>query len=122
MDDEIAVPSQGSPEEARLAREFTEEMYAGYRYLARAINYRARQFLEMVTLHTGVGAAKILLQGRDASDGFTRLWETKMLQHSVEAAVLKPKYEALFTPDERRTARQRLELHEFDVDGFLRQF
>jgi hypothetical protein len=106
---------------ALLAREFTDEMYAGYRYLARTINYRARQFLEMVTLHTGVGAAKLLLQGRDASDGFTRLWEAKMLDHSVEAAVLKPKYEALFTLEERRIARQRLELHEFDVDEFIRR-
>jgi hypothetical protein len=56
-----------------LAREFTEEMYEGYRYLARTINYRAKQFLEMVTMHGGVGAAQRLLQGPDASDGFTRL-------------------------------------------------
>lgn len=108
-------------DEARLARVFTEEMYSGYRYLARTINYRARQFLEMVTLHTGVGAAKLLLQGRDASDGFTRLWEAKMLQYSVEAAVLKPKYESLFSPEERHIARQRLERHGFDVDGFIEQ-
>lgn len=73
-----------------LARQFTDEMYEGYRYLARTINYRAKQFLEMVTTHGGVGAAQRLLRGLDASDGFTRLWEEHQLDHSVEAAVLHP--------------------------------
>jgi hypothetical protein len=111
---------EGSDSE-QLAREFTEEMYEGYRYLARTINYRAKQFLEMVTMQGGVGAARALLRGRDASDGFTRLWQEKMLAWSVEASVLRPKYERLFTPDERDTARRRLEAHGFDVEGFLRQ-
>lgn len=98
----------------QLAREFTDEMYAGYRYLVRTINYRAKSFLDMVTMHGGVGAAKLLLQGHDASDGFTRLWEEGMLEYSVEAAVLKLKYETLFTDKERDVARWRLERHDFD--------
>ncbi|WP_133903148.1 hypothetical protein [Actinophytocola oryzae] len=111
--------SGSDAERERLAREFTEEMYEGYRYLARTINYRAKQFLEMVTLQGGVGAAQALLRGRDASDGFTRLWQENMLDRSVEASVLRPKYEPLFTDQERDIARRRLEAHEFDVDGFL---
>ena len=90
-------------------------MYEGYRYLARTINYRAKQFLEMVTMHGGVGAAQRLLQGRDASDGFTRLWEAHQLDRSVEASVLQPKYITLFTDEERDIARRRLEAHGFDV-------
>lgn len=104
---------------AELTRAFTEEMYEGYRCLARTINYRARQFLEMVTMHGGVGAAQRLLQGRDASDGFTRLWEEGQLNRSVEASVLRPKYTSLFTDDERATARRRLEAHGFNVGSFL---
>lgn len=114
-------PSRSDSERERLAREFTEEMYDGYRYLARTINYRAKQFLEMVTMQGGVGAAQTLLRGRDASDGFTRLWQKNMLDRSVEASVLRPKYGLLFTTEERNTARRRLEAHEFDVDGFLRR-
>jgi hypothetical protein len=38
----------------------------------------------------------------------------------VEAWVLRPEYEVLFTEDERVTARRRLEDHEFDVDRYLR--
>lgn len=104
---------------AELARAFTEEMYEGYRYLARTINYRAKQFLEMVTMHGGVGAAQRLLQGSDASDGFTRLWEQRQLGRSVEASVLCSKYDGLFNEGERAVARRRLEAYGFDVDGFL---
>ena len=87
----------------------------GYRHLARTINYRAKQFLEMVTLHGGVGAAQALLRGRDASDGFTRLWEENKLEWSVEASVLRSKYASLFTDAELDTARRRLTEHGFDV-------
>lgn len=115
------TPSPTEPEHDQLRREFTDEMYESYRYLAKTINYRAKQFLEMVTMHGGVGAAKILLQGRDASDGFTRLWQARMLDRSVEASVLRPKYERLFSGDERAVARRRLEAHGFDVDNFVRR-
>jgi hypothetical protein len=107
------------PDLVQLAREFTDEMHEGYRYLARTIGYRAKAFLEMLTMHGGVGAAQLLLHGRDASDGFTRLWEANMLEHSVEAAVLKAKYTPLFNDEERDVARRRLELHGFDVERFL---
>jgi hypothetical protein len=103
----------------QLSREFTDELYDGYRYLAKVINYRAKQFLEMVTMHGGVGTAQILLRGRDASDGFTRLWQEKMLGHSLEVTVLRPKYQRLFTDHERRIARNRLEAHGFNVEQYV---
>jgi len=110
--------STSSSEDPR-AREFTEELYAGYRFLVRSIRYRAKTFLEMVTLHGGVGAAQLLLKGSHTHDGFTRLWQEQMLEYSVEAVVLKPKYESLFTGDEREVARDRLRRHGFDVDAYL---
>jgi len=39
---------------------------------------------------------------------------------SVEAWILRPWYEPLFTEVERTEARRRLEAHEFDVDRYLR--
>ncbi|MFD9736272.1 hypothetical protein [Umezawaea sp. NPDC059074] len=105
--------------QAALAHEFEAELYEGYRFLARTINYRAKQFLDMVTVHRGVGAAQILLRGPNASDGFTRLWQERMLAHSLEAVVLKPKYGQLFTAEELLTARYRLEQHGFDVEDYL---
>jgi hypothetical protein len=35
------VSSEQEDEQTRLAREFTEELYEGYRYLARMIDFRA---------------------------------------------------------------------------------
>jgi hypothetical protein len=103
----------------QLAHEFTDELYAGYRYLVKAIRYRAKTFLEMVTIHGGVGAAQLLLEGRHTHDGFTRLWQEGMLEYSVEAVLLKPRYASLFTERERAIARERLRLHDFDVDAYL---
>lgn len=105
----------------QLAREFTDELYDGYRYLARTIGYRATLFLQMITMHGGVGAAQILLRGPATSDGFARLWEANMLGHSLEAVVVKPRYGSLFTDDELRTARKRLEDHGFDVKHYLHE-
>ncbi|MDX3663879.1 hypothetical protein PV646_41900 [Streptomyces sp. ID05-26A] len=104
------------PNTEQLAREFTDDLHESYRYLARKIQYRAKAFIEMVALHGGVGAARILLGGPQTHDGFIRLWEAGELSHSVEACVLHPKYAVLFSEDERRAARQRLEDHDFDVD------
>jgi hypothetical protein len=73
----------------------------------------------MVAEHGGVEAARQLLRGRDASDGFTALWEARRLEMSVEAAALLPWYEALFTDEERAVARRRLVDHGFDIDEFL---
>lgn len=83
---------------------------------------RRISFLQMVRASGGVEAAKSLLRsGPNTSYGFEVLWEKKQLGRSVEAQVLGPEYEALFTDDEREIARRRLELHEFDVDAYLRE-
>jgi hypothetical protein len=42
------------------------------------------------------------------SDGFTALWRAKRLDLTVEAHVLKPEFESLFTSDELGIARSRL--------------
>ncbi|MGW6446870.1 hypothetical protein [Lentzea sp. NPDC055074] len=108
-----------APNAEQLALEFTDDLHAGYRYLVRKIQYRAKAFIEMVALHGGVGAAQILLRGPHTHDGFVRLWEAGELDHSVEACVLRPKYAVLFSEDERRVARQRLEDHGFAVDRYV---
>jgi citrate synthase len=68
----------------------------------------------------GAEAARQLLRGRDASDGFTILWEYGRLGMSVEAFVLLPWYRELFTEEQLETADRRLREHRFDVERFLR--
>lgn len=105
----------------RAERELHREMVLGADRLKREIGYNPTRFNQMVAEHGGPGAARQLLRGRDASDGFTVLWEANRLEMSVEACVLLPWYRELFTGDELATARRRLVEHRFDVDAFLRE-
>ncbi|WSW02795.1 hypothetical protein OG509_42200 (plasmid) [Streptomyces sp. NBC_01006] len=95
-------------------------MVAGAQRLKREIGYNPVRFMQMLGEVGGVQAAKQLLRGRNASEGFTNLWSARRLDVSVEAFVLLPWYEGLFTDAERDTARRRLETHEFDVARHLR--
>ncbi len=99
-------------DEAR-AREFEREMVRAIDQLHREIAYNATRWRQMIGEHGGVGAARRLLEGNDASDGVTRLWEAERLD-SVLA------YADLFTDDERETAYQRLRRYDAPVDAWLR--
>jgi len=101
-----------------LADEFERDMRDGVRR-CREFGYNPTYWQKMMGEHGAVGAAKLLLRGSRASDGFTRLWEERHLDLSVEFFILVPKYADLFTAEERAEARRRLELYEFDVDGAL---
>ncbi|MFH9216291.1 hypothetical protein OG944_02610 [Streptomyces anulatus] len=101
-------------------RQFHLDMVAGAQRLKREIGYNPVRFAQMLGEIGGVATAKQLLRGRDASDGFTTLWSARRLDVSVEAFVLLPWYENLFTDAERDTARRRLEAHKFDMARYLR--
>lgn len=79
------------------------------------LNYRPTRFIQMVGKSGGLQAVKQLLRGSDASDGFTKLWEARRLDLSMEALVVLPVYTDLFTPDEKNRARYRLEQYGFEV-------
>jgi hypothetical protein len=104
----------------RAEVEFNREMVTGTERLKREIGYPPNRFTQMIDKHGGPEAVRQLLRGRDASDGFTTLWEAGRLEMSVEAAALLPWYEELFTATERAVARRRLVEHGFDVAAFLR--
>lgn len=99
--------------------EFHREMVEGVDRLKREIGYNPVRFSQMVAESGAPEVARQLLKGRDASDGFTTLWEASRLDMSLEAAVLLPWYEPLFTSAQRSIARRRLTEHGFDVEGFL---
>jgi hypothetical protein len=96
-------------------------MLAGADRLKKEIGYNPTRFNQMVAEHGGPEAVRLLLKGRDASDGFTTLWENGRLEMSCEAFALVPWYKDLFSDDERAVARHRLIEHHFDVDAFVQQ-
>jgi hypothetical protein len=96
-------------------------MIQGSDRLQQEISYNPQRFRQMIAEHGAVQAVRRLLQGSNASDGFTTLWEHQHLDLSCEAIALLPWYANMFSAEELQTARYRLIEHKFDVDAFLSQ-
>ena len=92
--------------DARFEQAMVEKVY---REAGRETGYWAGYFLRSVKQHGGVGAARRLLQRGGISKGLTRLAALGRLDLAMEALVLDPVYEALFTDAERAAARKRLD-------------
>lgn len=114
------MTSPAEPDHAQLSREFHDATLDGYRFLVRTIGYKAKAFIHMVTMDGGEATAHTLLRTPTVSDGFERLRRENMLQHSIEALVLNPRYAELFAEHELEVARTRLAAVGFDVEGYLR--
>ena len=102
-----------------LDLQFHQDMLDVIRRCQQEISYNPTYWSRMVAEQGGVGAARALLQGHPASDGFTRLWAEGRLDLSVEFWMLLPRYESIFTEAEQAEARRRLEAIGFDVDAQL---
>jgi len=78
-------------------------------------NYNATRFFQMVADQGGIDAARMLLHSSTVSDGYTALWERGRLDLTVEHLVLQPRWESLFTEEERHIARSRLKEYGFET-------
>jgi hypothetical protein len=103
----------------RLEHRFTREALAACDRLERDIGYNPTEFRRMVTEYGGVESARRLLNVGPGQSGLERLWQHARLADSLEAHVLHPDFETLFTWRELRRARDRLVDHGFNVDAFL---
>lgn len=92
-----------------LEKRFEQDMIDIYTTAKKECGYNASRFLQMLGDKGGLNAAKQLISKPGGTDGFTTLWEHGRLDLSVEAHVLKPEYEELFSDEERRLCRKRLE-------------
>jgi len=92
-----------------LESEFDQAMLGIYREAKVEEGYIASFFLQMVYDLGGLAAAKQLINSTTPSEGFTRLWELGRLDLTVESVALEPRWKTLFTPEELRRARQRLD-------------
>jgi hypothetical protein len=104
---EPSAPVAPDPRIEDAARAFDRRLREDLAAILRA-GYRPSQFQRMLCEHGAVGTAQRLLAVPQVSDGFRWLWEHRLLQHSVENAVLGGEFAVLFTPDERDTAERRL--------------
>jgi hypothetical protein len=76
----------------------------------------------MVTQLGGDETARRLVNGSDASSGIIRLHDAGLLEYSVEAFMLQPRFSQLFLPADLRRARERLEKYRFPIGDYLARF
>jgi len=94
-----------------IERRFHRAMISIYGTAKRELGYNATRFLQMISEHGGLAAARQLLWSDAPSEGFTTLWERRRLDLTVEARILVTEFEPLFTDEERERARARLEAY-----------
>lgn len=99
--------------------QFHQETIKIVEQLKNEIRYNPTRFIQMLSKYGGPETAHRLLKSAGGSDGFTTLGEAGRLEMSVEAMVVLPWYQALFSPTERAAARKRLTDYGFDVDKFI---
>jgi hypothetical protein len=91
-----------------LEAEFTAAMYTTYEE-GKKRGYYPTYFLQMLGKYEGVETAKRLLAKREIQTGLMKLYELDLLDSSMEAYVVKERYQSLFTEEEVAEARRRLE-------------
>jgi transcription initiation factor IIE alpha subunit len=91
-----------------LKAQFGRRLQWDLREITRRSDYRPTYYQRMLIEHGGWSTARKLLSDSRVHDGLARLWELGLLKYSLEAAVLDPAYQELFTTRELETARQRL--------------
>jgi hypothetical protein len=110
------------PDLEKLANQFHEELLETYVEAKSRCKYNATRFLQMLEEHGGVETARRLLSAGSAMQtGLAELWKCGRLDISVEAKVLLPKYEPLFSAELRENASHRLQQYEFDIDSWLKR-
>lgn len=98
-----------------LEHQFHEAMIQVYKNAKLHCAYNATYFLQMVNERGGLAAARYLISTDVPSEGFTKLWECKRLDLTVEAVALNPIYRELFTEEELKLAKERLEQYGYEI-------
>ncbi|CAN5760206.1 hypothetical protein BH24DEI2_BH24DEI2_10550 [soil metagenome] len=102
-----------------LEQQFDLAMMNIYKRALAEANYKATRFLQMLTTRSGLEVATTLLRSNAVSEGYTALYERQRLDLTVEALVLQPRWQPLFTVEELAMAQQRL--REYQYLGLLAQ-
>jgi len=92
-----------------LENRFNDAMLDIYKRAKRETRYNARIFLGMVVDRGGLSTARYLLNATTVSDGYRALWQRGRLDLTVEALVLEPEWQPLFSLTELKIAVDRLQ-------------
>lgn len=92
-----------------IENKFNEDMKNIYFAAKKELGYNATRLMQLISQKGGLQAAKQLIAKENGTYGFEVLWEKKRLDLSVEALVLRPEYESLFSDEEKKFCKDRLE-------------
>jgi hypothetical protein len=90
------------------ADDFEKAVQAQIREILTTTKYKPRFYMEMVARHGAVQTAIQLARESAPSEGFTRLWEMKRLDLTVEALMCKPQFASDFDAQDIDAARRKL--------------
>lgn len=82
------------------------------------LRYNPTLMIQMIAELGPLDASRRLLDKGEVSEGFTRLWELRRLDLTVEAIALRPELAPLFTAEQLATARERLAKLGFHIPGY----
>lgn len=93
-----------------LEDDFTAALDAAYQRTGREVNYWARRFIQSLRRNGGLATARRMLKPRTSQQrkGLDALLEANRPELSLEAIVLQPQFQPLFTETELAVARERL--------------
>jgi hypothetical protein len=98
-----------------LKHELRERYISTYNE-CKKFNYNPRAFLDMVVSNEDIiEVTRKLIHQDDATSGFTKLFENKRMDLSVEKIILESRYRELFTREDLLKAYRRLK--DFGYDG-----
>ena len=80
-------------------------------------SYRPSYFIQMVADRGAYDASLSLIRASKPSDGFTKLWELKRLDLTVEAVAVRPEFANLFTSDDIKVSNRRLAQYGYSSGG-----
>ena len=99
-----------SPLSMTRDEELTAAFIEGYHVAGKEVGYWGRRFLQAVRRNGGLATAKRMLRPRNQGQrkGLDALLEANRPELTVEAIVLQPKFQSLFSAAELAAARERL--------------
>jgi len=102
-------------ERAKLEKEFRDAMHGIYKRCVDEINYKPTAFLDMLHKHGAIETAKRLVMARHPSTGYTRLFEERRLDLTIEAVLVEnPQFHSLFGDDKEEIVEKATKrLHDY---------
>lgn len=98
-----------------LERQFKSAIGEMVTRTLRETSYRPHYFQQMIKERGELDASLSLVRAKKPSDGFTKLWELKRLDLTVEAVVSAPEFAALFSASDIVAAKRRLKQYGYEA-------